>query len=111
MELDRRPHRGNLRPGETVSLYAKSMPNRPFKLAVKAFEPPRRFTLEGGMPLGLYVGTRRLEVLPKAPDRCRFEMEETWRGPLGFLMQRVIPDQQPSFDAFAADLKRAAEQG
>ena len=102
---------GTFAPGETVSLYAKAMPNRPFKLAVKSFEPPRRFTLEGGMPLGLFVGTRRLEVFPEGPDRCRFEMEEISRGLLAPLMARVIPDQQPSFDAFAADLKRTAERG
>jgi hypothetical protein len=96
--------------GETVALYAKSMPGRPFKLAVKALAPPRRMVLEGGMPLGLFVGTRRLEVIPEGPARARFEMEEVSRGLLAPLMARVIPDQQPSFDAFAADLKRRAER-
>lgn len=97
--------------GATVALYARSMPNRPFKLSVKSFAPPRLMMLEGGMPLGLFVGTRRLEVLPEAAGRCRFEMEEVSRGLLAPLMARVIPDQQPAFDAFAADLKRTAERG
>ena len=60
------------------------------------------------MPLGLFVGTRRLEVIPEGAG-CRFEMEEVSRGLLAPLMARVIPDQQPSFDAFAADLKARAE--
>ena len=97
--------------GATVALYAKSMPNRPFKLAVKTLAPPRSMVLEGGMPLGLFVGARRLEVIPEAAGRCRFEMEEVSRGLLAPLMARVIPDQQSSFDAFAADLKRRAERG
>ena len=102
---------GVFAPGATVALYARSMPNRPFKLAVKRFEPPRLMMLVGGMPLGLFVGTRRLEVTPDGGGRCRFEMEETSRGLLAPLMARLIPDQQPAFDAFAADLKRRAERG
>jgi len=97
--------------GKTVALYAKAMPNRPFKLKVVSFEAPRRFVLEGGLPLGLFVGTRRLEVMPQGTRGCRFEMEETSRGLLAPLMARVIPDQQPAFDAFAADLKARAERG
>jgi uncharacterized protein YndB with AHSA1/START domain len=102
---------GAFAPGATVTLYAKAMPNRPFKLTVKSFEPPRRFVLEGGAPLGLFVGTRWLEVLPEGAGRCQFAMEETLHGPLAPLMARFIPDQQPTFDAFAADLKRRAERG
>jgi uncharacterized protein YndB with AHSA1/START domain len=102
---------GAFAPGATVTLHAHAMPNRPFKLTVKAWEPPRRFVLEGGAPLGLFVGTRWLEVTPQGADACRFEMEETLHGPLSALMARFIPDQQPTFDAFAADLKRRAERG
>ena len=102
---------GAFAPGATVALYAKAMPNRPFKLKVTSFDPPRRFTLEGGMPLGLFVGTRRLEVMPQGTRGCRFEMEEVSRGLLAPLMARVIPDQQPAFDAFASDLKARAERG
>ncbi len=102
---------GVFTPGAIVSLYAKNMPNRPFKLAVKTLTPPRSMVLEGGMPLGLFVGTRRLEVIPETARSCRFEMEEVSRGLLAPLMARVIPDQQPSFDTFAADLKRRAERG
>ncbi len=101
---------GEFRPGATISLYAKAMPDRPFKLAVKTFEPPRRMVLEGGMPLGLFVGTRRLEISPAGSGGSRFEMAENWHGPLSPLMSRLIPDQQPSFETFAADLKRAAER-
>jgi hypothetical protein len=67
--------------------------------------------LEGGMPLGLFVGTRWLEVRPEGAGRCRFAMEETLHGLLSPLFERMIPDQQPTFDAYAADLKRAAEGG
>ena len=102
---------GVMSPGATVTLYAKAMPNRPFKLTVKTFEPPRHLVLEGGAPLGLFVGTRRLELTPQGAGRCRFEMEEILHGPLSPLLARFIPDQQPTFDIYAADLKRRAERG
>ena len=102
---------GVISPGATVTLYAKGMPNRPFKLMVKTFEPPRLLVLEGGAPLGLFVGTRRLEVTPRGAAACRFEMEEVLHGPLSPLMARFIPDQQPTFDIYAGDLKRRAERG
>jgi uncharacterized protein YndB with AHSA1/START domain len=102
---------GAFAPGAKVTLYAKRMPNRPFKLTVKSFQPPRRMVLEGGMPLKLFVGTRWLEVSPENAGRCRFAMEETLHGPLAPWLARFIPDQQPTFDAYAADLKRAAERG
>jgi hypothetical protein len=38
-------------------------------------------------------------------------MQERFTGLLAPLIGRSIPDLQPSFDAFAADLKRWAETG
>ncbi len=81
---------------------------RPFKLKVSSWEPPNRLVLTGGMPLGLFTGTRtyRLQADGTATD---FEMTERYTGPLTGVFSRSIPDLQPSFDAFAAGLKAAAE--
>ena len=99
---------GEIVPGGRLNLRVKAAPGRPFRLVVSRFEPPLRMVWEGGMPLGLFVGARRFEVAPVGAG-SRFTMAETYRGALAPLVTRALPDLQPSFDAFAADLKRKAE--
>ena len=41
----------------------------------------------------------------------RFRMREEYTGPLLGLIWRSMPDLQPSFDRFAAGLKRRVESG
>ena len=55
-------------------------------------------------------GTRTFVLTPTASGDVDFAMEETYRGLLAPLITRSIPDLQPAFDAFAADLKRYAEE-
>jgi hypothetical protein len=62
-----------------------------------------------GMPLGLFTGARRYTLTPSAQDGVTFAMREEYSGPLAPLIARLIPNLQPSFEAFAADLKRRAE--
>lgn len=83
---------------------------RPFKIAVTEWSPPHRLVLAGGMPFGLFTGTRTYTLEPDG-DGTRFAMVETYSGPLQRLIGRSIPDMQPSFDAFAAGLRAAVEVG
>jgi hypothetical protein len=69
----------------------------------------RRMVWAGGMPLGLFTGTRNFVLTPTASGDVDFAMDETYRGVLAPLITRSIPDLQPAFDTFAADLKRCAE--
>jgi hypothetical protein len=99
---------GRIAAGEKVSVYAKATPGRAFPLRVTEFVPPRRMTWTGGMPLGLFTGTRNYTLTSKG--EVEFAMREEFSGLLAPLIARSIPDLQPAFDTFAADLKRRAER-
>jgi hypothetical protein len=63
----------------------------------------------GGMPLGLFRGVRTYTLTPK-DGGVEFSMTEVFSGLMSPLIAGSIPDLQPSFDEFAAALKRRAEQ-
>jgi hypothetical protein len=100
---------GRIAAGEKVTVYAKVSPGRAFPLTVTEFAPPQRMVWAGGMPLGLFTGTRSFTLAPTADGGVRFAMGETYGGLLAPLITRSIPDLQPAFDTFAADLKHRAE--
>ena len=100
---------GQIAAGGKVTVYARATPGRAFPLKVTEFTPPRRMVWAGGMPLGLFQGVRQFTLTPKADGLVEFAMEEAYTGPLASLITRSIPDLQPAFDTFAADLKRRAE--
>jgi hypothetical protein len=99
---------GHIVAGGRVTVHARSAPGRAFPLRVTEFVPPQRMVWAGGMPLGLFIGTRSF-VLTTASGGVRFAMDETYDGLLAPLITRSILDLQPAFDTFAADLKRRAE--
>ncbi len=65
----------------------------------------------GGMPFGLFKGTRVYELSVPAASSSIFTMRENYTGPLAGLIGKSIPDLQPAFDEFAHCLKREAERG
>lgn len=99
---------GSLEPGGRVTIHVTGS-SRAFPLRVVEHQPARLLVLRGGMPLGLFSGTRRYQLDALGADRTAFTMEEAYAGPLASLITRSIPDLQPAFDAFAAGLTRAAE--
>ena len=48
-------------------------------------------------------------LTPTGDGAVEFTMSEVYTGPLASLITRSIPDLQPAFAQFAADLKRRAE--
>jgi hypothetical protein len=103
---------GELVEGGRLTLHVVDVA-RPFKLRVSAWEPGTRLVLTGGMPMGLFTGTRTYSLTPEGtPDgqRTTFAMRETYTGPLAGVIGKSIPDLQPSFDAFVSGLRAAAEQ-
>ncbi len=100
---------GSIVSGGSVTLCAKRAPGRAFALKVTKFLAPREMVWEGGMPLGLFSGTRTFSLTPQGGGKVGFVMAETYRGLMAPLILRSFPDLQPDFDAFAADLKREAE--
>ena len=99
---------GEIAPGQKVTVYAKATPGRAFPLKVAEFDPGKRMVWSGGMPLGLFTGARSYTITPKG-KAVSFSMTEEFSGLMAPLITRSIPDLQPAFDAFARDLKKAAE--
>jgi hypothetical protein len=100
---------GRIAAGAKITVRSEASPGRAFPVKVTEFEPGRRMTWSGGMPLGLFKGVRTFVLVPSG-DGTRFVMREEYSGPLLPLIGRSMPDLQPSFDQFAAGLKARAEQ-
>jgi uncharacterized protein YndB with AHSA1/START domain len=101
---------GHFAPGARITAQVRlgdgkvrSVPQR-----VVEFEPPHRMTWVGGLPLGLFVGTRTFTVTP-APGGVEFRMHLRMSGPLASMILKSVGDRQPEIDGFSAALKRRAE--
>ena len=99
---------GTIAPGARLRVWSAVNPGRGFARRVTEFVPPARMVWEGGMPLGLFRGTRRFTLTPRGPN-TEFQMREEVSGPLAPLIERSIPDLQPSFEIFADALCAMAE--
>lgn len=99
---------GWIAPGEVLRLRAEAAPARDFVLKVTSFDPPKRMVWSGGMPLGLFTGTRVFALDP-IPGGCQFTMREEYTGLMAPLIFKSIPDLNPAFRQFAAALKKEAE--
>lgn len=98
---------GSLAPDGRITIKVEGQ-SRPFKLRVVEWQPASRLTLRGGMPLGLFTGTRTYELTPRA-DGTGVSMVERYTGPLASVFGKRLPDLQPSFDAFVAGWRDAAQ--
>lgn len=101
---------GEIALGGKVTVFVKQSPGRAFPLRVSGLDAPRRMEWTGGMPFGLFRGTRVYELSEPSPMKTVFTMREDYTGPLAGLIGRSIPDLQPAFDEFAECLKREAER-
>ena len=100
---------GTIAPGHKVTVYPADNPKRGFPVRVVEFVPAERMTWRGGMPLGLFIGTRTYVLTPQPDASVRFAMREEYTGPLAGLIGRSIPDLGPSFVRFANGLKHRVE--
>ncbi len=98
---------GTLGAGQGLVIHVRGQ-SRPFKPRVTTWSRPETLRLKSGMPLGLFTGTRTYRLRGEGSGTV-FDMEERFTGPLAPLIGRSIPDLQPSFDAFVAGLRQAAE--
>jgi hypothetical protein len=101
---------GNVALGAKVTVFVKQNPGRAFPLRVTALDAPRRMVWMGGMPLGLFRGTRVYELTALPSTATVFSMREDYTGPLANMIGKSIPDLQPAFEEFAQCLKREAER-
>jgi hypothetical protein len=101
---------GNIERGSKVTVFVKQSPGRAFPLRVTELDAPHRMVWAGGMPFGLFTGTRVYELAVPVTGEASFSMREDYTGVLAGLIGKSIPDLQPAFDEFAQCLKRAAER-
>lgn len=97
---------GTIEDGGSVTVHTK-LSDQAFPVKV-TLDAPRRMTWTGGMPLGLFRGVRTFS-LTEVEEATRVDVEENFSGPLLFLMRRMMPDLQPSFDDFVVALKERVE--
>jgi hypothetical protein len=100
---------GRIAPGESIKVYVPVNPGRTFPVKVSTFEAPRRMIWSGGMPLGLFTGTRVFTLAEQNHGTTEFHMQESYAGPLAGMMTRQIPDLSGAFEEFGEALKKAAE--
>lgn len=100
---------GTMAPGARIKLWADIAPNRAFALRVAEFNAPRRMVWTGGMPFGLFTGTRTFTIT-ETPDGAHFDMREVFSGLLSGMITKSMPDLTPSFITFATTLKESAEK-
>ena len=100
---------GSIAPGKELRVGVKANPGRTFPVRVAEFDPPTRMVWRGGMPLGLFTGTRTYTLQPVASG-TQFTMEEQYTGLLAGLFTRSIPDLSGSFEQFGTGLKAEAEK-
>jgi hypothetical protein len=75
---------------------------------VAELDAPHRMVWTGGMPFGLFVGTRTFS-LDEVDGTTTFTLHEDFTGALLPLMRRVLPDLQPAFDGQVAGLRARVE--
>jgi hypothetical protein len=95
--------------GAKLKIRSELNPKRSYPVKITEFEPNRRMTWVGGVPLGLFRGVRSYTLTPEGEGRTRFEMREEFTGPLLPLIWRTMPDMNDSFRQFASGLKQRAE--
>jgi hypothetical protein len=94
---------GDIIAGGIINLKSTLDPKRTFKLRVKEFQPENKLTWGDAM------GNRVYTITKTSTGSALFSMTEKIGGPLFPLFARMIPSFDKSFEQFAADLKKEAE--
>lgn len=95
---------GTIALGEKIKLISTLDPKRVFNLSVKECIPERKLVWGDAM------GKREYLLTERANGQTNVLITEKIGGPLFPLFARMIPSFDESFEAFARDLKIAAEQ-
>jgi hypothetical protein len=101
---------GKVAIGAKITLFVRAAQGRAFPLRVVSLDAPQNMVWVGGMPLGLFKGTRTYQLSATSSKATLFTMREEFSGALAGLIGRSIPDMQPVFDEFAQCLRFEAER-
>ncbi len=99
---------GTLSANSRIKLWSEVDPKRAFALKVRTLDAPTKMVWQGGMPFGLFTGTRTFKLTDNGGS-TKFDMQEVFSGALSGLIVKSIPDLTPSFEKFAHALKEKAE--
>jgi hypothetical protein len=100
--------KGQIAEGETLKIEVPGAPGRVFKPKVSRLEVGRSMIWSDGMA-PMFKGVRTFSLLPNADGSTEFSMHEAFSGLMLPMIKGALPDFAPIFEAYAADLKRAAE--
>jgi hypothetical protein len=100
---------GKIALGQTIKLIAVIAPERTFNLNIVEFVPEQRMVWSDGN--FMFKGVRTYTFTPKSDGSTDFSMAEAYTGLMLPMIAGSLPDFRPTFEQYAADLKRAAEQG
>jgi hypothetical protein len=95
---------GEIKVGHVIKLKSILDEKRIFKLKVKEMSPNQK------MVWGDSMGNRTYLLTSNTDGSCRFSMTEKIGGLMFPLFSKYIPSFDESFEQFAADLKKEAEQ-
>jgi len=99
---------GTIAPDQKLKIWAKISPDRAFPAKVSGWDEGQRMVWSFSAPLGIFKGARTF-TLSETPQGIEFHTREEFGGWLAGPITKKMPDLQPTFDAWAADLKRRAE--
>jgi hypothetical protein len=100
--------KGTIALGQRLELRASLDPKRLFKPKVTKLLENRAMEWSDGMA-PMFKGVRQFTLSPKKAGVTEFEMTEVFSGLMLPIIKGSLPDFRPAFEAYAADLKRAAE--
>jgi hypothetical protein len=98
---------GDIVDGGKITVHTDVSP-RAFPVLV-ALDPPRLMVWTGGLPFGLFRGTRTFALDDAPGGATLFTLREEYTGPLLGLIWRTMPDLGPSFERFVRGLKACVE--
>lgn len=101
---------GTIGPGGTVRMEVPEAPGTVFEIEVTSFTPPREMVWTQGNPI-MFRGVRTYRLTPVSDGLTKFEMIEVFSGLALPMAAGRLPDFQPIFERYAADLRAEAERG
>jgi uncharacterized protein YndB with AHSA1/START domain len=100
---------GTIAAGQKIAVKVPSAPGRTFNLKVGEVEPEKRMVWRDGMA-PMFQGVRTFELAKRSDGTTEFKMVEVFSGLMLPMIAGHLPDFAPVFEAYAADLKKAAER-
>jgi uncharacterized protein YndB with AHSA1/START domain len=99
---------GEIAEGQRLKLKVPATGDRVFKPKVSKVDPGKSMIWSDGMA-PMFKGVRTFTLSPNADGSTEFSMKEEFSGLMLPMIKGSLPDFAPVFEAYAEDLKRAAE--